>query len=85
MIDFGTPVRRTGDGTRRPRAADPVTTLRIVDADSEPHIVTAVDGSFDSGSFDPDSPAKLTAPAKPGTYKITCTIHPSMEGEIVVQ
>ncbi len=63
----------------------PGATLRIVDGDSEPHTVTAVDGSFDSGSFDPDSPATLTAPTKPGTYKITCTIHPSMEGEIVVR
>ena len=59
--------------------------LRIVDGDSEPHTVTAVDGSFDSGSFAPDSPATLIAPTKPGTYKITCTIHPSMEGEIIVQ
>ncbi|MDP9444841.1 MAG: cupredoxin domain-containing protein, partial [Actinomycetota bacterium] len=63
----------------------PGATLRIVDGDSEPHTVTALDGSFDSGSFDPDRPATLTAPTKPGTYKITCTIHPSMEGEIVVR
>ena len=63
----------------------PGTRLRIVDGDTEPHTVTAVDGSFDSGSFDPDNPAILTAPTKPGTYKITCSIHPSMEGEITVQ
>lgn len=63
----------------------PGATLRIVDGDSEPHTVTAVDGSFDSGSFRPDSPATLTAPTEPGTYKITCTVHPGMEGEIVVR
>ena len=68
-----------------PVTVSPGARLRIIDGDSEPHTVTAVDGSFDSGAFDPDRPGTLTAPTTPGTYKITCTIHPSMQGEIVVR
>jgi plastocyanin len=64
--------------------ASPGQKLTLVDGDSEPHTVTADDGSFDSGSFDNTAPGSLVAPAKPGTYAVHCTVHPSMHGTLTV-
>jgi plastocyanin len=63
----------------------PGTSVRVVNEDDEPHTVTAEDGSFDTGAFDSDDAGMFTAPPRPGTYRITCTVHPSMHGEIVVR
>ncbi len=63
----------------------PGSRVRVVGGDDEPHTVTAENGSFDTGAFDRDRPGLFTAPAKPGTYRITCTVHPSMHGQIVVR
>jgi len=63
----------------------PGTEVRVVNDDDEPHTVTAEDGSFDTGSFDADDPGTFTAPSKPGTYRITGTVHPSMHGQITVR
>ena len=64
--------------------ASPGQKLTLVDGDSEPHSVTADDGSFDSGSFDNTAPGSLVAPTKPGTYAVHCTVHPSMHGTLTV-
>ena len=64
--------------------ASPGQKLTLVDGDSEPHSVTADDGSFDSGSFDNTAPGSLVAPTKPGTYPVHCTVHPSMHGTLTV-
>ncbi len=64
--------------------ASPGQELTLVDGDSEPHTVTADDGSFDSGSFDNTAPGTLVAPTKPGTYAVHCTVHPSMHGTLTV-
>ena len=64
--------------------ATPGQKLTLVDGDSEPHSVTADDGSFDSGSFDNTGPGSLVAPTKPGTYAVHCTVHPSMHGTLTV-
>jgi plastocyanin len=64
--------------------ASPGQKLTLVDGDSEPHTVTADDGSFDSGSFDNTAPGSLVAPMKPGTYAVHCTVHPSMHGTLTV-
>ena len=64
--------------------ASPGQKLTLVDGDSEPHTVTADDGSFDSGSFDNTAPGSLVAPTKPGTYAVHCTVHPSMHGTLTV-
>lgn len=64
--------------------ASPGQRLSLVDGDSEPHSVTADDGSFDSGSFDNTAPGALVAPVKPGTYAVHCTVHPSMHGTLTV-
>jgi len=60
-------------------------TLKLVDADDEPHTVTANDGSFDSVPFSPNKPTTLTVPTAPGTYAFHCKIHPTMHGTLVVQ
>ena len=52
--------------------------------DAEPHTVTAVDGSFDSGPIGSGLAVSFAAPAAPGTYAFVCTIHPSMTGQLVV-
>lgn len=59
--------------------------VTVIDGDDEPHTVTAVDGSFDSGTFDAAHRATFTAPTEPGSYAITCQVHPSMHGTIVVR
>ena len=64
--------------------ASPGQKLSLVDGDSEPHSVTADDGSFDSGSFDNTAPGTVVAPMKPGTYAVHCTVHPSMHGTLTV-
>ena len=73
------------DYTFPPLTAAPAQTVRVVDGDDEPHTLTAEDGSFDTGSFDKSQPGTFTAPAKPGTYKIVCKIHPSMHGTLTVR
>jgi plastocyanin len=63
----------------------PGTRVEVRNGDDEPHTVTAEDGSFDTGAFDSDDPGTFTAPSEPGTYRITCTVHPSMHGQITVR
>ncbi len=59
--------------------------VEVVDEDDEPHTLTAIDGAFDTGSFDGTKPGTLTAPTEPGTYEFICEIHPSMTGTLTVQ
>ncbi len=63
----------------------PGTKVQVIDGDDEPHTVTAEDGSFDTGSFDKAHPGSFTAPSKPGSYAISCKVHPSMHGTIIVR
>ena len=63
----------------------PGSKVRVIDGDDEPHTVTADDGSFDTGSFDKTHPGEFTAPSKPGSYAISCKVHPSMHGTITVR
>ncbi len=68
-------------------ASTPVTpgaTVVAANRDAEPHTVTAVDGAFDSGPIATATAISFIAPATPGTYRIVCTIHPSMSGQLVV-
>lgn len=63
----------------------PGATIKLIDLDDEPHTVTADDGSFKAGPFDPKKPAQLVAPTAPGSYPFHCEIHPTMHGTLVVQ
>jgi plastocyanin len=49
----------------------------------DPHTVTAVDGSFDSGDLDPSEGFSWYFD-QPGTFAYVCTLHPWMSGTIVV-
>jgi plastocyanin len=60
-------------------------TLKLSSKDDEPHTVTADDGSFDAGPFNPSKPTTLTVPTTPGSYKFHCKVHPTMHGTLVVQ
>ncbi len=51
--------------------------------DSAPHNIKADDGSFDSGPL--NQGASFTFQFNtPGTFSYICTVHPSMQGTIVV-
>jgi plastocyanin len=52
--------------------------------DSVPHTVTAADGSFDSGIFDPGSGFTWTFD-QPGTFPYACQLHPQMQGTVRVE
>jgi plastocyanin len=49
----------------------------------DPHTVTAVDGSFDSGNLDPSEGFSWFFD-QPGTYRYLCAVHPWMKGTIIV-
>lgn len=65
--------------------ASPGQRVTVADGDSEPHSVTADDGSFDTGSFDTTAEGNLSAPTMSGDYPVHCTIHPSMHGNLTVR
>ena len=59
------------------------TTLTVTNADSDPHTLTADDGSFDTGRIEPGVSATITLD-QPGTYTYHCNFHESMTGTIIV-
>jgi|Deesub1362A_J573_1020465.scaffolds.fasta_scaffold00374_17 plastocyanin len=59
------------------------TTVIWINEDSVVHTVTSDDGVFDSGTFGKGQTYRYTF-NEAGTYRYTCTIHPSMKGEIIV-
>lgn len=67
-----------------PATVAPGTKITIKNGDSQAHTVTSKDGGFDV-KVDPKGTATMTAPNKPGSYKITCTFHSNMSGTLVVK
>jgi plastocyanin len=59
-------------------------TVTWINADNEPHTVVSDTGTFRSGGMDTNESFSYTF-EKPGTYRFTCSIHPSMVGTVVVQ
>lgn len=59
------------------------TVLTVINNDTAPHTFTAEDGSFDSGSLNPEDAFQVTLDT-PGTYTYFCAFHPSMTGTITV-
>jgi plastocyanin len=44
------------------------------------------DGKFDTGIVGANQQSKpVTMPAKPGEYKYFCTLHPFLQGTVIVQ
>ena len=60
------------------------TTVRWKNLDGEPHTVRSIDASFASGALDQNDSYSVKFD-KPGTYKYVCSIHPQMNGTIVVK
>ncbi len=52
--------------------------------DSVPHTVTAVDGAFDSGIFDPGASFSFTF-TQPGTFAYLCQLHPQMQATVIAE
>ena len=67
-------------GTQR---VQPGTWITWSNAGQDPHTVTAVDGSFDSGNLDPSEGFSWFF-ADPGTFPYVCTLHPWMTGKVIV-
>jgi plastocyanin len=59
-------------------------TVTWTNMDDEPHTVTSDTGLFRSGGMDTNDSFSFKFD-KPGTYHITCSIHPGMVGTVVVQ
>ena len=67
---------------------DPVTVaeggkVTWINRDSAPHTATSDDGGFDTGTLDEGKLASESFKT-PGEYAYICTIHPDMQGTVVV-
>ncbi len=62
----------------------PGTTVTWTNTDEDPHTVNAVDKSFRSAALDTDDKYAFTF-TKPGDYAYFCSLHPHMNGHIVVK
>ena len=67
-----------------PLTAKPGAKITIANGDVAGHTVTSSTGLFDV-SVKGTKQAELVAPTKPGTYDFVCTIHPTMQGRLVVK
>jgi plastocyanin len=60
------------------------TTVIWKNADDSPHRVADLNGAYASAALDTDDSFSHTF-ATPGVYRYICSIHPYMQGEIVVK
>jgi plastocyanin len=63
-------------------------TIEVENQDTPAHDVVADDGSFRTPVVGHGEKATFTAPTKPGTYKYSCSLHPSSMsgiGTLIVQ
>jgi plastocyanin len=60
------------------------TTVTWVNKDDIPHVIASSNGLFKSKALDTDDRYSFTF-TKAGTYPYYCTVHPKMEGKIVVR
>jgi plastocyanin len=63
-----------------PVTVKPGDTVKVTNADSPTHNVTADDGSFKVPDLSSGQSSTFTAPSKAGTYKFSCTLHANMTG-----
>lgn len=59
-------------------------TVTWVNKDDIPHVIASNDGLFKSKALDTDDKFSYTF-TKAGTYDYYCSIHPKMQGKVVVQ
>jgi plastocyanin len=62
----------------------PGATVVWTNDDSVPHTVTAGDGAFDSGIFDPGASFSWIFD-QPGSFAYACQLHPQMQGTVSVE
>jgi plastocyanin len=62
---------------------DPGTWITWSNAGQDPHTVTAVNESFDSGNLDPSEGFSWFF-GEPGTFEYVCTLHTWMTGTVIV-
>ncbi len=60
------------------------TTITVVNKDTADHTLTAVDGSFDTGTLKKGATGTITA-GEPGEIAYRCTIHDYMKGVIRIE
>ena len=60
------------------------TTVTWTNGDDVPHTVAATDMAFHSKAMDTDEQYSHTFD-QPGTYQYYCTVHPRMQGTVVVE
>ena len=65
-----------------PASVPPGAAMTIVNKDGEAHTVTVAGGS--KVVVQAGMTATLRAPAKPGTYKLSCDFHGNMHGDLLV-
>jgi plastocyanin len=82
IVDAPRPEPKWGYAPRT-RRVQPGTWITWSNNGLDPHTVTAVDASFDSGSLDPSEGFSWFFD-QPGTVEYTCTLHPWMMGKIIV-
>jgi plastocyanin len=58
-------------------------TITWTNTGSQPHTATSADGGWDTGLIDPGASGSVTLP-QAGTFVYTCTPHPWMVGQIIV-
>jgi plastocyanin len=59
--------------------------VTVTNKDSVTHTLTGKGGGFDTGDVQGNgATGSFTAPAKAGSYQLTCTFHPSMHGTLTV-
>lgn len=59
-------------------------TITWVNKDDIPHVIASNDGRFKSKALDTDDKFSYTF-TKAGTYPYYCSIHPKMQGKVVVE
>ncbi len=59
-------------------------TVTWTNNDAQPHTVTGVNGTFDSGNMDTGQSFSYNF-TRPGVYDYTCTYHPWMHGRVIVE
>lgn len=60
------------------------TTITWTNRDDLPHTVVSSDQAFKSKALDTDDKFTTTL-TKPGTYSYFCSIHPKMQGKVIVE
>ena len=59
--------------------------ITVTNDDSASHTLTFDSGEVDTGTLGQGQSATFNAPTTPGVYTFFCSIHRSMEGQLVVQ